>query len=290
MRPLLVELLAGDLPSGLAHLVPSAAVMYAVAVGALALLFLRRAGPLVGEAAAIRCALGAFVFGVVGARAFYLLFVSADAPQIAPETWLSTTGTASWGAYIGAVAGLLLCRDRGAAPALAYLDVAASCAPVGIALGRIGCLLNGDDFGRVAALPWAVHYPAGSYPYAAHLAEGLIPPQATVSLPTHPLQLYFAVAAMLTFSILSAVYRRRQVQPGITLAAFLLIDGSCRFLLEFLRAPAAGGSDIGLSLSQTMALLGMCLGGLVYASTRRTAVKVAAMPNQVRHEAFTLSD
>jgi phosphatidylglycerol:prolipoprotein diacylglycerol transferase len=272
MRPLLVDLLAGYVPSGLTYLLPTAALMYAVAVGALVLLFNRRAGPVVTEAVAIRCALGAFVCAVLGARAFYLLFGSADAAQVGPEGWLSTTGTASWGAYLGAVAGLLLFRDRARAPALAYLDAAASCAPLGIALGRIGCFLNGDDFGRVADVAWAVRYPSGSFPYQAHLADGLITTQATLSLPTHPFQLYLGALALLTFPVVSALYRRRDLRAGMTLAAFLLIDGGCRFFLEFLRAPAAGGSDGGLSLSQVMALLGVCLGGLVYANTKRSAV------------------
>ena len=267
MRPLLVELLARHGPSGLAHLVPTAALMYALGTGAVMLLFIRRVAPVASDAVAIRCALGAFVCGVVGARLFYLLFVAGGTPAGAEE-WLGTTGTASWGAYIGAALGLVLFRPR-SAPPLAYLDAAASCAPAGIALGRIGCLLAGDDFGRVAHVAWAVRYPPGSYPYQAQLADGLIPGGSALTLPTHPLQLYLALAAVLTFAALSAVYRSRRHEPGTTLAAFLLIDGCCRFVLEFLRAPAAGGSDADLSLSQWMAVLGVCLGGMVYLNLKR---------------------
>ncbi len=278
MRPLLVEVLAGHMPSGLTRLLPTGAMMYALAVGALALLFIRRVGSVVTEAVAIRCALGAFALGMVGARVFYLLLGSSNGAEVGLDGWLSTTGTASWGAYIGAVAGILLFRDRTRAPALTYLDAAASCAPLGIVLGRIGCFLNGDDFGRITDVAWAVRYSPGSYAYQAHLVDGLITTQAGLSLPTHPLQLYLGAFALLTFVVLSGVYRRRDLPAGTTLAAFLLIDGCGRFFLEFLRSPAAGGSDAGLSLSQVMALLGMCLGGLVYANTKRSMV---TLPNTV---------
>jgi len=274
MRPLLVELLAGHMPSGLTRLLPTGAMMYAIAVAALVLLFIRRAGPVVTQAAAIRCALGAFVSGMVGARAFYLLFASASGADVGLAGWVSTTGTASWGAYIGAVGGILLLRDR-VVPPLAYLDAAASCAPLGIVLGRIGCFLNGDDFGRITDVAWAVRYPPGSFAYQAHLADGLISNQAGLSLPTHPLQLYLGALALLTFVVVSAVYRRRDLPAGTTLAAFLLLDGCGRFFLEFLRAPAAGGSDAGLSLSQVMALTTLGLGGLVYANTKRSMVTLS---------------
>ncbi len=47
-----------------------------------------------------------------------------------------------------------------------YLDIVAPSAALGMAIGRIGCFLNGCCFGGVCDLPWAVRFPPGSY--AAH--------------------------------------------------------------------------------------------------------------------------
>jgi hypothetical protein len=43
-----------------------------------------------------------------------------------------------------------------------YLDIIAPSAALGMAIGRIGCFLNGCCFGGVCDLPWAVHFPYGS--------------------------------------------------------------------------------------------------------------------------------
>jgi prolipoprotein diacylglyceryltransferase len=46
-------------------------------------------------------------------------------------------------------------------PLLAILAAAAPALAFGHALGRLGCFLVGDDYGKVSALPWAVAFPDG---------------------------------------------------------------------------------------------------------------------------------
>src|SRR5690606_24018629 len=43
-----------------------------------------------------------------------------------------------------------------------YQDIVAPSVALGLAIGRIGCFLNGCCYGGVCALPWAVTLPAGS--------------------------------------------------------------------------------------------------------------------------------
>jgi phosphatidylglycerol:prolipoprotein diacylglycerol transferase len=72
----------------------------------------------------------------------------------------------------GLPAGLWFCRKRGLAP-LAVGDIIAPSMLLGLALGRIGCFLNGCCYGGVClGATYAVTFPLGSPPYAQHAAEG----------------------------------------------------------------------------------------------------------------------
>lgn len=71
-----------------------------------------------------------------------------------------------------------------------YFDIIAPSSALGLAIGRIGCLLNGCCYGGVCDLPWAIHFPPGS-PAAAehwkHKLPGAELPQEL--LYTHPVGL-----------------------------------------------------------------------------------------------------
>lgn len=64
-------------------------------------------------------------------------------------------------------------------PVVRALAAATSALAVGHAIGRIGCFMVGDDYGRPSNLPWAVAFPEG------------LPP---TSVPVHPTHLYEAFA------------------------------------------------------------------------------------------------
>jgi phosphatidylglycerol:prolipoprotein diacylglycerol transferase len=113
---------------------------------------------------------------------------------------------------------------------------------------------------------WAVQFPAGSLPYRAQVAAGLLPPTAEASLAVHPFQLYLVVNGLVVFLIVTAIWRRWRDRPGVTFGAFLVIYGATRFPWEFLRDPAAGGASGLLSTSQWMCLL-LIAGGIVVLAT-----------------------
>ena len=109
------------------------------------------------------------VAGVAGARFYYLAQTDAAA-LLRPREWLGSNGYAFYGALIaGALAvGAYLWR-RGLP--LRYLDAMAAGFPLGMAVGRIGDVINGEHFGPPTDDPWGFRYtdPAAAVPNT-HLA------------------------------------------------------------------------------------------------------------------------
>lgn len=92
-------------------------------------------------------------------------------------------------------------------------DIFAFALPAGFAMMRIGCLLGGCCFGKPASLPWSISYSSNSPCYNYQLSLGLIKSDATISLPTHPAQVYEAVAMI--FIIFLLLYLRNHLRkPG----------------------------------------------------------------------------
>jgi len=266
MRPRLIDLIENLGFRNGAWLVPTPELMYAIAIGTTICLFLSRckAAGLPVELS-IEAALAGSIGGIIGARLFFII-AAGDVTQLRPVQWIDfSAGTASWGVYIGSmVLFVLYLRGAGHNP-LPYLDVAASCVGIGIFIARWSCFLNGDDFGRITSAPWAVRYPGGSYPYAAHLRAGVINPSEVLSLPTYPLQVLLAFNGLITFCLTTIYWRRLARRRGSTLMTFWLLYATSRFLWEFLRDPAAGGMSNSLSTSQWMCVSIVLTLAVVYA-------------------------
>ena len=116
-------------------------------------------------------------------------------------------------------------------------DALAVWASVLIPLGRLGCLANGCCMGRAcgrfALFCWR-HAP-DTEAYNAQVREQLIPFDAPLSLPTHPLPLYFAMASLATLGVLLWLFRRG-APAGCLLAAFCILRPAAKLALEPLRA------------------------------------------------------
>jgi phosphatidylglycerol:prolipoprotein diacylglycerol transferase len=125
-----------------------------------------------------------FILGIVGGRVFYVVeyWETIYAPMplgtaIVEALKYANGGLVVYGALFGAAAAFIWFARRHRLPMLALADMIAPSLVVGLAFGRIGCLLNGCCFGGVSDVPWAVTFPqqdAGRYspPYAAQLASG----------------------------------------------------------------------------------------------------------------------
>lgn len=141
-------------------------------------------------------------------------------------------GKGVFGAFLGAAlfGSLYLLYRRQSV--LAYADAAVPAVALGYAIARIGCFLNGDDFGIVSSVPWAVQFPSGTEAYAVHLDRGLIEAGAPLSLPVHPTQLYHSAAGLLLFGILS---RWQGTWSGSRVALAMVGYGVLRFTIEWFR-------------------------------------------------------
>ncbi len=119
-------------------------------------------------------------FGIVGARVFY---VAQYWREFQGATWRETLvdvvnitngGLVVYGSMIGGtIAGILYMLYK-KLPIAATLDLFAPSLMLGVAIGRIGCLMNGCCFGSPCDLPWAITFPPESPAYVQQLDEGVI--------------------------------------------------------------------------------------------------------------------
>ena len=188
-----------------------------VAIGALAGLWLfrrelHRSGlPESGVDAGVVGLLG----GMVGAKLLWVFEHFGEEPVA--DLVLSRGGMSWFGGFAGGVLAGLWFMHRKRLPKIAVLAAATPALAVGHAIGRIGCFLVGDDYGRPTNLPWAVAFPEG------------LPPTA---VPVHPTQLYEAVALI----PIALLRWRKQGRPDrLVLGGYLVMAGTLRFAIEFIR-------------------------------------------------------
>lgn len=267
MRPSVIASLERAGLGFLAPFVPTLGAMFVVIILLGGMLLWRRAREAgLSGAQAINIWIVGAASGAVGARVFYLL---VNGFPDSPREWIRGTGTASWGVYVGAALGIASYAVMRRLRPWPWIDIVVSIQPIGEVIGRIGCWLAGDDFGRVAQIPWAIRFPPGSLPFNAQLARGELTPGATTSLPVHPQQLYLAVNALILAWVMARVWRRHRDRPGFTTMIFLLAYGSTRFAWEFFRDPAGGGAVRGLSTSQWMCVAYLFGGVILWLTLRR---------------------
>jgi phosphatidylglycerol:prolipoprotein diacylglycerol transferase len=119
------------------------------------------------------------VCGVVGARLFYVVeyWDEKFAGKGPRETLLEIInvpqgGLVIYGGFIGAIVGFTVFVRKHKLPFFALADIAAPSMMIGLALGRIGCLLNGCCYGGQTDWPWHVSFPHSSPPYEDQASRG----------------------------------------------------------------------------------------------------------------------
>jgi phosphatidylglycerol:prolipoprotein diacylglycerol transferase len=202
----------------------------------------------------------AVIGGLVGSRLYYLIENYNDVKNDLVGNVFSGAGLVWYGGLIGGTIGVCIWAWRRNFLGLTLLDVCAPALAIGYAVGRIGCQLSGDgDYGKAWNGPWAMAYP-----------HGTVPTTHTV----HPTPIYETVAMSL---VAWALWRARNAfRPGILFACYLVLAGSERFLVEFLRRNSPGA--LGLTTPQWESLA-MVVGGLLWiglAARRGTIRAVSA--------------
>lgn len=136
------------------------------------------------------------------------------------------------GAFVGAgLAGVLSARLFGVS-ALGVLGCWAPAVALGYGVARLGCFVNGEEFGRPTDWVWAVRFPAGTDAWSAHFHRGWITATEATSLPVHPVQLLHVLLGLAGAVALARLDPRR---PARILMFGVAGYAAARMLLQFLR-------------------------------------------------------
>ena len=187
---------------------------------------------------------------ILGGRLGYVLFYKpaffVAHPLEIVMVWHG--GMSFHGGFLGVVVAAFIFARRHGVPALLLADLLAVAAPVGLFFGRIANFINGELFGRVSDVPWAMVFPHGG------------------PLPRHPSQLYEAgLEGLVLFVIVAsaAFATRARYRPGLIFGLFLIGYGCARSAVELFREPDAhlgfilGPITMGQVLSAPMILAGL---------------------------------
>lgn len=155
-----------------------------------------------------------FIFGIIGARAFYVLNDLSFYLRNPLEIMMLQHGGLAWfgGAIFGALAAILFIR-KNKLGLLRILDLLVPFIALGQAIGRIGCLLNGCCFGRVSE--FGIYFKVFDQ----------------VLIPT---QLYSSLLLLFIFFVLRFMQDKKH-PPGQILCAYLFLYSIKRFFIEYLR-------------------------------------------------------
>jgi phosphatidylglycerol:prolipoprotein diacylglycerol transferase len=186
-------------------------------------------------------------------------------------------GLTFYGGFIAATLGAwwLFRRDR--FPIWKGLDMGGMMVPIGLGIGRLGCIMVGCCFGGVCQLPWALHFPGHSPASEWQFREHLLGTPYAAALPVHPTQLYesFAALAISAFTILYVHGRKRY--DGEVFVVFLVLYALARGLIELWRSDDRGGFAW-LSTSQWISLGMLALALAIHrARGRRPAAPATAL-------------
>jgi phosphatidylglycerol:prolipoprotein diacylglycerol transferase len=164
-------------------------------------------------------ALGAVLGGRIGYVLFYDLSAYIAEPLRVFKVWEG--GMSFHGGLIGVLVAMTLYSRHINKAFFEVMDFLAPLVPIGLGAGRIGNFINGELWGKVSEVPWAMVFPTGG------------------PLPRHPSQLYEAfLEGLVLFTILWVFSRKPRPRMAVS-GLFLLCYGLFRFAVEFVRMPDA---------------------------------------------------
>jgi phosphatidylglycerol---prolipoprotein diacylglyceryl transferase len=219
--------------------------------------------------------------GIVGAKLYYV-GLHYEALLENPLRELTNRGGLVWyGGFIGGVIAFYWQARKLELPIVPAFDAAAPTLAIAYAIGRMGCFLVGDDYGRPTDSWVGIAFPEGYPPSTAGYFRSIgtqIPaeiPDAAV-LAVHPTQLYEVALALIMFAVLWRL--SGTLRTGRLFALYLAMYGVLRFGIEFVRAK----TDLvlfGLTSSQIASILVLVLAGVIWARTARSPEPAAAPPD-----------
>lgn len=184
------------------------------------------------------------VTGFVGARLLYVFYF--------PETYMvhplniitDRAGLVWYGGMLSAIVAIVLFQRRKKISLPQLTDILSAPAALGLAIGRIGCLMSGCCFGKACALPWAIHFPHSHQTYP---------------LGVHPTQLYESLSLLLLIGLILWL-EKSMPRPGRSAATLLMGYGVIRFTVECFRGDVVYWVGHLLTASQVFSLLAFAVG------------------------------
>jgi len=183
------------------------------------------------------------VIGGIGGAKLYYVFLNFDRFQAEGLSFVFDRGGLVWyGGLLGATVLVLWQARKIGLPLPKIMDYSAPALALAYAVGRIGCFLVGDDWGRPTDSWVGMRFPEGFPPTRVDIIEGLgisVDPALVEKygqiVPVHPTQLYEVGMSTLIFILLWRL-RHREARPGWLFTVWLALAGVERFVVEFFRA------------------------------------------------------
>ncbi len=211
---------------------------------------------------------GCALFGVIiGGRLGYVFFYKPEMlrePLSILRVWEG--GMSSHGGMIGLLLFTFYYAHRHKISWLNLGDNLVVTAPIGLFFGRCANFINGELYGRITNVPWAMQFPKELLDYPAeadraiaictHIDPSLTTPDAIVGAvhgepqvatalrsiltPRHPSQLYEAVfEGIVLFAVLWFVRTRTRQPNGVLTGLFFILYALFRIVIEYFREPDA---------------------------------------------------
>jgi phosphatidylglycerol---prolipoprotein diacylglyceryl transferase len=238
-------------------------IMYAIGFLVIFWILVRRGPtetpPWTGEAISdltLYAAVGVIFGGTLGNFLFYDINALFAHPLSMFQFW--EPGRSFHGGLLGVLIAVFVYAKVHKNPKRSFLsitDFIAPVVPIGLGAGRLGNFINGELWGKVSDVPWAMVFPQAG------------------PLGRHPSQLYeFFLEGFVLFFILYAYgqsrYHKQEHVPGAMSGLFLMFYGLFRIMVELLREPERGQGYIafdwlttGQLLSLPMVIIGLILFG-----------------------------
>jgi phosphatidylglycerol:prolipoprotein diacylglycerol transferase len=201
------------------------------------------------------------VGGLGGAKILFLYQQVPLTDFFADPVRYLASGFTFFGGLIGAAILTWLVTQMKRLSFLSVTDLMCPLLIIAYAIGRVGCLLVGDDYGTPSGLPWAMAFPEGSPPTIARV---------------HPTQIYDTVCMTILFAVLWGI-RKKDLPTGWMTAVTFIVLGIQRFLVEFLRQTTPSFIP-GISQAQIIAVVFVAAGIVILWKSKNRAAQPAAAP------------
>ena len=165
------------------------------------------------------------VLGIIfGGRLGYVLFYNFEyySQNLAEIFKLWQGGMSFHGGLLGVIFTIYIFSKKREINFFKFSDIIACVAPIGIFLGRVANFINGELYGKISTLPWAVIFPNGG------------------DVSRHPSQIYEAILeGIFLFILINFLAFKKSLifKPGYISGSFLIFYSILRIFSEIFREP-----------------------------------------------------